>query len=163
MPRWLMFRFDSTECAIDLFSTVLMAWRVEGCGREVRNSRRVTRSLLYSRMGATEIMEYVVESMSILMEGGYFADPNDEYSSTSAIVLPGSVARFTYPWIAAPIDPILPGVGEYSVRYRHPTDPLDFRTNHKFIIGWQAPPGGPHSVRWLTEGRMTHERVLDDD
>jgi hypothetical protein len=119
--------------------------------------------ILKFRNNSTELMEFSVESLSIVMTGGHSADPNEHWTSDSGLIAPGGTYDFHYHWINAPVEPLLLGTGQYSIRYRRPGDPKEFLTRHKFEIRWTVPPGGPPQVRWLTVGKVTHERVLDDD
>jgi hypothetical protein len=148
-------RFDSLRYR---FEMVRLEGRA-GTGQRQREPPRLVYTFTFTfRNGGAEVMEYAVEHISVTLLGGYTADPQDTLGSTRAIVLPGQTVDFRYHWIAAPPTPPLPGLGEYSIIYGHPGSLRQFRTVHRFSIGWDNRAGVPASY-WTTLGTISHDPV----
>lgn len=109
--------------------------------------------------GSTEVMEYEIESVTIVL-GGYTSTM--DIDNAIGIILPGQRANFICSSIYAPIDPVLSGEGQYTVKYGHPASVDRFVTHHIFKIGWdvyKSPTGQTqgYGVDWHTMGHITDE------
>jgi hypothetical protein len=113
--------------------------------------------------GSTEVMEYEVESFSVVL-GGHTFDENVATApdSTRAMLLPGAIGTFTLPPIFAATDPLIPGEGTLAIRYGHASAGSPrFRFRQRFHIGWMVPneQGTPSQCRYMDAEPVIHERV----
>jgi hypothetical protein len=110
--------------------------------------------------GGAEMLQYEVESLDITV--GTHSSPDNGFSSSGGVILPGRNTRFRCPWIPSPIgdgDVLPAGRGEYVVSYGHPSGGTRFSTRHKFVIGWESNLEGVTEATWLDDGAITHEIV----
>jgi hypothetical protein len=106
--------------------------------------------------GAAEVMEYEIETLSIVIEGRTTQEP---LSSRVGIILPGRESQYHYPWLACPTKEVLDGMCEYLIVYRHPTGGRpSFRTHAKFTVGITV---GETAIKtaWVVEGAISHDLV----
>jgi hypothetical protein len=115
--------------------------------------------------GASEPIEYEMKSVSIVMDSGDTALPQ-EAASNEAIVLPGETHEYGYPDIYAPIDPLLNGRIEATILYRHPKDRRTFSMhyNAKIVVRTPQTAGIVPNVTFhpILEGKVTHDLVIQE-
>ncbi len=111
--------------------------------------------------GGTEPLRCEVEFLAVSV-GRWAGDPKQAFLSRGDVVFPGALYHFWARRIVAPIDPPLAnGVGEYVIRYGHPSGGPRFQTHHKFSIGWVFSPQGQAGARYTPLGQPTHDLLPD--
>ncbi len=111
--------------------------------------------------GGTEPLRCEVDSLAVSI-GRRGGDPKQPFLSSGDVLLPGALYHFWARRIVAPIDPPLAnGVGEYVIRYGHPSGRPRFHTHHKFSITWVRLAQGKAGARWTPLGQPTYELLPD--
>jgi Ca2+/Na+ antiporter len=111
---------------------------------------------------SAQAMMWEMEDFVITLNGGYTARPDQKWGSTSGPIPPQCSTPLYYHWLPAPIEPLLGGIGQFSVVYWHPLNGPGgprFRTRQKFSIRWTAYPGQVAEAHMVVQGAAAHDLV----